>query len=246
MQNFACFRIIEREPKKKTAKEGEIAQMKFQKIEKDLSYKDRIYNALKEAIITNDLKAGQMINERSLSEQFGISRTPIREALKSLENDGWIATEPFCGTWVKKIETKDLTDIFQMRLALEPLAIELAMKNIINSEEKELTTIVQNQIHASSKMNPLEFTKADLEFHLFINHLSGNALLIKTLSGFMDFMSRYLIQTIRRVQPYDIPLQEHQAILDGILQKDVAAAKEAVTLHIQRAYITATENIEKN
>ena len=218
--------------------------MKIETLSKNFSYKERVYQILKKAIIRNELKAGTMLNERQLAKEFGVSRTPVREALKSLEQDGWIESEAFCGTWVKKIHPKEIEDICQIRLALEPLAVELAMKPMSVFEEKNLIQMVCHPVAVGKQIDVVQFTEMDMQFHLYLCQLSGNDLLVKTLRGYIDFMSRYLIQTIRRVQPYAVPLEEHRAILMAMQHGNIEQAKSAVVLHLQHAIKTAVANIE--
>jgi len=219
--------------------------MPIQKITKIVSYKERVCDVLKRAITRNELKGGEMINERALSEQFGISRTPIREALKSLESEGWIESSPFRGTWVKQIDPEDIREIYQMRLALEPLAAELAIRQATDRERRKLMQLAAQQVADTGLSDTIRFTQADMEFHLYLARLSGNAILLKTLSGFMDLMSWYLVQTIRRVQPCSVPMQEHEAIAAAVCRGDVSAARRASEEHIRRGYETAVQNIKQ-
>lgn len=217
--------------------------MQLNQIPKMVSYKEHVYNQLKEAIIRNDLKSGEMLNERILSAKFGISRTPIREALQWLERDGWVETEPCRGTWVRSVTIKNIEEIYQMRLVLEALAVELAINRIGEKEIQELSDLVELQVKINGTVDHKVFTDTDLEFHLYIAKLSGNQLLIKTLSGFMDVMSMYLIRTIRKTQPYSIPIAEHKEILKAMIEKNIPVAKNAVMQHIENAYNSAKENI---
>lgn len=219
--------------------------MKLNRIPKMVSYKEKVYDVLKEAIITNELKQNEMINERTLATKLGISRTPIREALHLLENEGWIMTEPCKGTWVKEVTLQDIAEIYQMRLALEPLAVELAIHRIDDSAYKVLTQLFEKQSKIDLRVDDKTFTDMDMDFHLYIAEISGNQRLMQEMSSFMTIMSMYVIRTIRRAQPYSVPIGEHAAILDAMLQQDIRAAKEAVRKHINRAYYTAKEVLEK-
>lgn len=219
--------------------------MNIKQIPKMISYKEKVYHELKQAIINNELKQGEMLNERTLAVKLGISRTPIREALHLLENEGWVETEPCRGTWVKEITEKDVSEVYQMRTALETLAVELAIEQISDEQNRGIMQILKQQLDFDTDMDVNTFTTADMDFHLYIAKISGNRRLFQSMESFMDIMNMYVIRTIRRTQPYSVPIREHAIILNAILQKDVALAKEAVIGHIARARVTAIENLTK-
>lgn len=225
--------------------------MGLNQISKVVSYKEKVYDELKQAILRNDLKSGELLNERALADSLGISRTPVREALQLLEKEGWVETEPCKGTWVRHITGKDIAEIYQMRLIMEPLAIDLAIQTMGEEEMHKLQAILNSQKVLNNRIVNQEFsnienknfTDRDMEFHLYLAQLSGNRLLYQTMNSFMDIMSRYLLQTIRVKQPYSVPISEHEEILNAILQRNSVAAQNAVIEHIKRAYNTAIETM---
>lgn len=218
--------------------------MNLNQIPKMVSYKEKVYAELKQAILSNELKQGEMLNERTLAAKLGISRTPIREALHLLENEGWVATEPCKGTWVREVTAKDIAEVYQMRLALEPLAVELAIHRSNRAAMLELTRMMEEQSKIVPNMDDRTFTDMDMNFHLYIVKISENRRLLQTMSSFMDVMSMYVIRTIRKTQPYSVPIGEHAEILDAMLKQDILAAKSAVVRHINRAFSAAVENLE--
>lgn len=217
--------------------------MKLNCIPKVVSYKERAYQEIKKAILNQQLKAGDVLNERTLAEQLGISRTPIREALNLLESEGWVLTEPCKGTWVKEISLKDIAEIYQMRLVLEELAVELIIKKLNEEIKNKLMDLLKQQTMLDDCMDTEQFTDIDMNFHLYLARISDNTRLFQTMNNFMDIMNMYLLRTIRKIQPNIIPRNEHIEIITAILQQDIPAAKLAVNQHISKAYIAAKETL---
>lgn len=217
--------------------------MQLNQIPKMISYKERVYDELKQAIIKNELKSGEILNERHLAVTLGISRTPVREALQWLEREGWVETEPCKGAWVRRFTDQDIADIYQIRRVMEPLAIALAVPRMGAAEDRHLSELLERQKCATKVVDHKTFTDMDLEFHLYFAKISGNRLLYESLSALMERMSMYLIHTIRRTQPYSVPIAEHMKILNAVLQRDTTAGQSAIVEHIDRAYVTAVENL---
>lgn len=218
--------------------------MQLNQIPKMISYKEKVYNQLKQAIIKNELKPGEVLNERFLADKLGISRTPIREALHYLESEGWVETEPCRGTWVRRITINDIEELYQMRRGLESLAVELAIQSMDEDGIQDLEKMVQKLSVLDLNLDHKIFVDMDTEFHLYLAKISRNGLLYQSMNGLMDMMAMYVIQNmIRKTDPYSIPIKEHIEILNMMLNKDVDAAKLAVVKHINRAYSAATENI---
>lgn len=220
--------------------------MQLKQIPKMISYKEKVYNELKQAIIKNELKPGEVLNERSLANKLGISRTPIREALQCLESEGWVETEPCRGTWVRRITIDDIEELYQMRRGLESLAVELAIQSMNEAEIKNLEKMRQDLLSMDLNLDHKIFVDMDVEFHLYLAKISKNRLLYQSINGLMDMMAMYVIQNmIRKTDPYSIPVNEHIEILNMMLKKDVDSAKLAVVNHINRAYSAAIENIQE-
>lgn len=217
--------------------------MKLNRISKLESYKDKAYHEIKEAIIKQKLSSGDPINERTLAEELGISRTPIREALSLLAKEGWIVSEPCRGTWVKEITPKDITEIYQMRLALEELAVELIVNRLDERLKSELAELRTEQQSLDDELDIETFTDLDMNFHLFLAQSSDNTRLYHTMNSFMSIMNMFLLRTIRTAQPTIIPREEHVEILSAILEKNIPRAKKAVRSHMRKALKKATETL---
>lgn len=222
-----------------------VKKVSLKKLPKFTSYKEAAYQAIKQAIIEQKFKQGEQLNERTLSSMLGISRTPIREALHLLVNDGWIISEPFKGTWVRKISTDDIEQAYQMRLALEPLAVELAIQNLtpegsaylqnLLEKHQDYLATVTAQKHGISMEEIEKFTEFDMALHLYIAELSGNRILYQTMNSLLDILNIHIIQMIRSNDRYLAAGQEHERLLKAILAKDCEKAKQLIIEHAANA-----------
>lgn len=218
--------------------------MQLKPIPKIVSYKKRVYEELKRAIMRGELRSGDMLNERTLALKLGISRMPVREALQRLETEGWVEREPCRGTWVRKVTPEDITELYQMRHGLETLAVDLIMSALAGKARKAMARMAEELEAMSCEMEHEKFIQMDIEFHLYLAKLSGNRLLYQSMCGLMERMTMYVIQTcIRKSDPYDVPIREHAQILRAVLAGDVQTAKTAMEKHIKRAYSAAVENL---
>lgn len=201
-------------------------------IEKNVSYKYKIYEKIKEDIITGVYSQGEVLNERQLSETLGVSRTPIREALQLLSFDGWVVKEPYKGTVVRTFDIDYVMNAQKVRRVLETLAIEDAMENIKDGDIEELCRILNEQKLCLNNYDPTEFMKLDREFHEKIYDLSNNEILINLLQNLNDIIRYFGIKVLTRPERSKTTLQEHLNVLDGMRAGNVRLAKEAMSYHL--------------
>lgn len=207
------------------------------------SYKEIAYRQLKTAIIRQEIQPGEQVNERALSRLLGISRTPIREALHLLECEGWIVSEACRGTWVKEITARDFNEVLEMRLALEAMAVELAVYHVTDDRRKNLQRMLESQSLAEKR--PEEFTDLDIEFHLYLAEISDNRRLFSMMNGLMDVMGIYILHTIREAERYGAAASEHQAVMKAILDRDAPRARAKMTAHIHQARESICQGFQK-
>ncbi len=150
------------------------------KLNKAVSYKMRVYEELKSAIINEKLKPGEVLNERKIAEELGISRTPVREAIQMLENEGWVNTEPWKGSYVVNITNQDVEEIFQLRRTLESLVIELIVPKIGELEINKIEELINKQSRYCKEYNAENFIYKDRDFHMYLVHLTNNKRLKNT------------------------------------------------------------------
>lgn len=217
--------------------------MDFIKVKQPPSFKAHAYGEIKKGIIQHEVKPGSMLNERSLSESLGISRTPLKSALQQLEIEGWIQSLPRKGIFVQTINRQDVDDVFQLRKANETLAIELLIplldKQTINRIEE-----VGGQLSAS-KEDALLFLYQDSSFHLLLAELSQNRRLFTLMQNLTDHIDWYRFAALRAGQSLDEASNEHSLIVEGLREGNTEQTKHAVLSHIDNIYHTIIKNLEE-
>lgn len=216
--------------------------MRLRKLDRAVSYKEKVYEEIKSAIIAERLKPGQQLNERKLAEELGISRTPVREAIQMLESEGWVKTEPWKGTYVLDITEQDIEEVFQLRMSLETLVIELIIQKIDQKEINRLDEFVKQQVDYCKEYRADEFIRTDRDFHMYLADLTGNRRLIQILNNLSDMMRRLGIKAIKTQERYKETIEEHKNIVKGLKEKNLLKAKEAMMHHV----LKTKENVYKH
>ena len=207
-------------------------------LEKQLPYKHKVYEAIKKDILCGKYAPGDVLNERPLSEEMGISRTPIREALQMLAQDGWVQIETYKGAVVRAFDLKYMQELSRIRMALEVCAVEDAAANITDEDVANLEHIQASQRQMLDHFVLEDYILLDREFHCYIYDLSHNQELIHLLRNYYDIFRFLGTQAVMNTEDRRrTTLQEHQAILDALRSRDTVAAVQAMRYHMK-----STEN----
>lgn len=143
-----------------------------------LPLRDVVFNTLREAILKGELKPGERLMELQLASKLGVSRTPIREAIRMLEQEGLAVTIPRRGAEVARMTEKDMEDVLQIRAALDELAVQLATEQITDEQFDALEQARQNFENSLKSDDVKEIAQADVAFHDAIYNATGNAKLV--------------------------------------------------------------------
>lgn len=204
-------------------------------IEKTISYRYKVYEQIKEDIITGVYSQGEVLNERKLSEKLGVSRTPIREAFQLLNVEGWLVYEPYKGTIVRTYNEDYVNNLLSVRKALEILAVEEAIKNITEDDIKDLSHLFEEHERSLNILSENESMKYDSKFHEKICRISNNKINQNLLSNLNDIIRFYGIKSLKANFRKKYTILEHKAILQAIIERDIDEAKEAMEHHIYMA-----------
>ena len=197
-----------------------------------LPLRDVVFNTLREAILKGDLKPGERLMEVQLAKQMGVSRTPIREAIRKLELEGMAVTMPRRGAVVAKMTEKDMEDVLQVRRALEELAASIACDQISMSQIKDLKAAM-NEFEKQTKAGDIkEITDADVAFHDIIYKSTGNRRLMAIMKGFGEQMYRYRVEYLKEEENYPTLIDEHREIVEGLQRRDKNAVVEIMHRHV--------------
>ena len=209
-----------------------------------LPLRDVVFNTLRQAILRGELKPGERLMEVQLANKLGVSRTPIREAIRKLELEGLVLMIPRKGAEVADITEKSLTDVLEVRKALEELAVQLCCDKIKKEELKELHEAAdefQRILKTSSDVT--EIAEADVRFHDIIYMSTGNQKLIQLLNNLREQMYRYRVECIKRKEAHPRLMAEHAEIIRRIEEHEKEKAAEIVSRHIDNQAEVVTDVI---
>ncbi|MBE6760533.1 MAG: GntR family transcriptional regulator [Ruminococcaceae bacterium] len=198
-----------------------------------------VFESLERAIIDGEFQPGDSLSEIMLSEKYGVSRTPVREALRQLELEGLVRLVPNKGATVVGVSEKDIDDIYAVRIRIEGLAARLCAENATDEEVQALERLADLQEFYLLKGKPEQLWQLDGEFHNTIFDASRNRPLKSMLSSFHSYVSRARSNSMRSAERAGQSVEEHRAILSAIAAHDGDRAEQLMTAHI----IAARSNI---
>ncbi len=204
------------------------------KMDEFLPLRDVVFNTLRQAILTGELKPGERLMEIHLAERLGVSRTPIREAIRKLELEGLVTMIPRRGAEVAQITEKSMNDVLEVRRAVDALCVELACERITEEELaalKEACDKFAEVVRAKVK-NVKQIAQADVALHDIIVQATGNQRLIQLVNTLSEQMYRYRFEYLKDFSQHEKLVEEHRIIYEGIVRKDKETACEAAKLHI--------------
>ena len=197
-----------------------------------LPLRDVVFNTLRQAILTGDLKPGERLMEIHLANRLGVSRTPIREAIRKLELEGLVIMIPRRGAEVAQITEKSMNDVLEVRRAVDALCVELACDRISDGELEELKAACEDFEKAVAGKDIKQIAQADVALHDIIVRATGNQRLIQLVNNLSEQMYRYRFEYIKDFTQHSNLVEEHRIIYDSIVKKDKEKASEAAKLHI--------------
>lgn len=212
-------------------------------IDNYLPLRDVVFNTLREAILKGELEPGERLMEIALAQKLGVSRTPIREAIRKLELEGLVVMAPRKGAEVAEITLKDLRDVLEVRKNLEELAVELACKKATEADIEEMKAAHEEFIKTISQKDLTVIAEADVKFHDVIYKITGNKRLIQILNNLREQMYRYRLEYIKDEKKRMIVTDEHLQIIEAIEDKNVDSAKNYIQVHIINQEKTIVEKI---
>lgn len=210
-----------------------------------LPLRDVVFHTLREAILKGELKPGERLMELQLASKLGVSRTPIREAIRMLELEGLAVTKPRKGAEVARMTEKDMEDVLKIRKALDELAVGLACDNITEEELKQLYVALKNFEESARSGDVKQIAQADVEFHDSIYQAADNPKLVTMLNNLREQMYRYRVEYLKNESIYPRLIEEHQGIYDGLKRKDKEAVVEIVSHHVENQEIVVKNIIQE-
>lgn len=207
--------------------------------------RDIVFESLRRAIMEGDLKPGERLMEIQLAQRLGVSRTPVREAIRKLELEGLVIMVARKGAYVADLSLNDVLDVLEVRASLEGLGAWLAAQKMTEEERillKNKALDFERSVLAGDKEKMIE---ADAHMHEIIFKASGNKSLQSLVDSLREQVQRFRVTYITTTQnPADI-VGEHKLLVDAIVSQDAAASREAAESHIKKAQEFINKHMEE-
>lgn len=205
------------------------------------SLRGRVFNKIREDILSGVYKENEELKENTIGQELGVSRTPVREALRQLELEGLVTIIPNKGAYVTGITSKDIRDIYIIRSYLEGLCAKWACEHITEEQIEALEEVLYlSEFHARRSHNE-QLVELDNKFHELIYKASGSKILDHVLSDFHHYVERVRKITLSRSQRATKSNQEHALILEAIKKRDGDLAEQLAHEHIMNTIKNITE-----
>ena len=210
-----------------------------------LPLRDVVFRTLREAILKGKIKPGERLMEIQLAEKLGVSRTPVREAIRMLELEGLVTMVPRKGAAVAAISEKTLRDVLEVRRALEELSVMLACERMTWEQFEELRAANTRFARAAEGEDITLIAKTDEDFHDIIYQSTGNDKLILLLNQLREQMYRYRVEHIKMKERRSILIKEHQEIIDALRERNADIAVAVMRKHINNQEIQVTKKLKE-
>lgn len=207
--------------------------------------REEVFTMLRQAILTGKLQPGDRLVERELAEQLGVSRTPVREALRKLELENLVTHIPRKGVVVSEISRKDVIEIFDIRACLEGLAASLAAQKATRDELQGLRALLNEMEIAASNRDYEELNEIHDEFHRRLFDIADSPRLVQMINSLSDYISRFT------KTGYSIPgrssaaMQEHQDLLEALEARDSSRAEKIAGHHVMNTKTVVLRQYEE-
>ena len=208
--------------------------------------RELVFTTLRQAILKGEIQPGERLMEIQLAEKMGVSRTPIREAIRKLANEGLVTMIPRKGAIVAGISEKMLMDVLQVRMTLEKMAYECAFKYITDEQIEELKE-TEKKFEESVKKNDLvQIAEMDEKFHYTIYNAAQNDKLKEILTNLRENMYRYRMEYAKNKDSRDQLIKEHNEMIDTLVKRDSVEGLKIVEEHIRNQEKVILEKIEED
>lgn len=210
-----------------------------------LPLRDVVFHTLRNAILKGELKPGERLMEVQLAQRLGVSRTPVREAIRKLELEGLVCMLPRRGAVVANITVRDLEDVLEVRASLEELAARKACENITEEQLRDLKKTAGDFRRSLEGDDLVACVEADMAFHEIIYEAAANRRLQQILQNLREQMYRYRLEYLKDKRMHRLLVEEHDTIRRAIKKHDAEKAGSAMRVHIGNQKDSMVQSLTK-
>lgn len=209
-----------------------------------LPLRDVVFNTLREAILTGELQPGERLMEIALANRLGVSRTPVREAIRKLELEGLVIMMPRRGAQVAQITEKDLNETLEVRLGLEEMAVRFACERMTDNQMEEIRQAAEDFESMIDKGDLTALAQADERFHTLIYQATANDCLCNITNNLREQVYRYRIEYLKNRTVRQHLANEHKNICQALEARDVEQARAALCAHIENQQSSIIQSLK--
>ena len=203
-------------------------------LERPKSLRELALEHLRDSIIDGTLKMGQTLSERGISEELGVSKSPVREALAQLRDEGLVSIEPQKGARVFSLTEAEVTQICDFRQAIETAAFELALARDPDGLAEEMTRVVKDMEDARRAGNEREYLQLDTTFHHLLFKHAGNDYLTASYTRYVGKIAALRTHLAKLPRHTDLSFEEHRGIAAAVRKGDMIEIRRLLAEHIDR------------
>jgi DNA-binding GntR family transcriptional regulator len=205
-----------------------------------------VFDVLRTAITSGSLPPGERLMENQLAEQLRVSRTPVREAIRKLEQEGFVVMVPRRGTYVADISIRDINEVFEIRTALEVLAAGLAAARMTEDDLEKLERLLVEIGQLIEQDDTSKLVEADCRFHEILYSASYNRTLANIINNLREKITPYRLISYSYPGRAKISLEEHRRLVEALAQRSPALAEQVARKHMEKAEQTLLQHINEH
>ncbi len=201
----------------------------------------RVIDQIRDLILSGELAPGERILQEDLARRFGMSRIPIREAIRYLESDGLVTLKSNSGAWVAKLDYAECIEVYKIRERIEPLALAESVPHLDEDQLSALESLVER---IELARNIEEFLRLDREFHLGSYVAAGMPELVRLIQRYWNRTQQYRRAYTRMIGPQGrwVINHEHRLIMESMKRRDAETAASLLTVHIRRTRLALADH----
>ncbi|MGL5513392.1 MAG: GntR family transcriptional regulator [Sporomusa sp.] len=204
-----------------------------------------VAETLREAIASGILRAGERLMEIQLAEELGVSRTPVREAIRKLELEGFVVMMPRRGTYVADLSIKDINEVFEIRTALDVLAAGLAVERITEEELEQLERLLVEIGELLEQGDVDKLVESDSQFHDVLYRASRNDRLVGIINNLREQFTRFRSISIKYPGRMQDTVNEHRRLVEAIASRDIDLAQQIAREHMENSEQTLLQDLNE-
>jgi DNA-binding GntR family transcriptional regulator len=215
---------------------------------KKVTLTEQAADIIRDSIISGKFKPGQRLNEIKIATEMGVSRLPVREALRLLQQESLVDSIPNKGVFVATLSFHDIQEIFTLRAVIEGLAIKLAVNYITDEEIDELQDVYAEMVQAASVSDDIQLIRLDLEFHRLIAKFSRHSYVYRIFNYIRGLVLMYLLydtEVLKADNRLVDSQKEHQIIINALRNRDLDLAVKSLSSHIEQSGLNIMHYLHK-